>query len=845
MSFGARPGFGFGGGGGGPRFGLGFRPRAPPPQAAPPPQQMPAEIPTGPPVTVFVGNITERAQDAMVRHLLTTCGPVVSWKRVQGATGRLQAFGFCEYANPDAAARAIRTLHDMMIADKKLVVKVDAKTKPVLDEYKRQRRKKMTGKSPTQEELEGSDEGIMDPQMRHEDSMTRDRIRAILMDHSAEMESYVPHEVKRMERRYREGESYQSGPKESLDDVDMEDGKREMIHSEIAKFRETMKQREAEKQREVEKEKKKDHRDKDGKTPAAASGAATEAEDKTERNKSVERVAEKSGGGGAGGDDIIVIEERAGSRKRSRSRSRKTGSSRRSRSRSHSPSDRRRRDRSGSPRESRSRGSRHRSRSRSRERRPPPRDVDYDRDRGGRGRDRDRERDGRTGWKEKEKEEEEREKRKEEKRTAEKEASYQERIRKWEAREEKKAKEYAKQKSKETKKTDEQEKEAKKLKEFLEDYDDGRDDDKYYKGRELDRRLAEREREAAKDGEDRKKEEAELEELKAQIAKEGFDDPAAELQRRIAVEEKMAQMRAAQQAAMGAVAAPPGAPGGAAAPGQNGAPHNVVIMGQMPPVPLANEDNDDEDDDPGHFEDDTAVPMDSHDSPISVQDEDRDDVPQPVAPPPIVPTYIPDIAAIPEPVSPPPSAVPAPQVSLGPQLKITGRKKLEMRDVFNQGEDDGSAASKKKRLPPSSHHSSSKKLHAAGDGAGGGNSEDKRRHIKSLIEKIPTDKAALFEYKVDWDMVDAQLMEKRIRPWVNKKITEYIGEPEPTLTEFICSKVLAGSSPNSVLEDVQMVLDEEAEVFVVKMWRLLIYEIENKRMKETAATAVMSGGGGS
>jgi len=74
-------------------------------------------------------------------------------------------------------------------------------------------------------------------------------------------------------------------------------------------------------------------------------------------------------------------------------------------------------------------------------------------------------------------------------------------------------------------------------------------------------------------------------------------------------------------------------------------------------------------------------------------------------------------------------------------------------------------------------------------------------------------------------------MEKRIRPWVNKKIAEYIGEPEPSLTEFICSKVLAGSEPKAILEDVQMVLDEEAEVFVVKMWRLLIYEIENKKQK--------------
>ena len=115
-------------------------------------------------------------------------------------------------------------------------------------------------------------------------------------------------------------------------------------------------------------------------------------------------------------------------------------------------------------------------------------------------------------------------------------------------------------------------------------------------------------------------------------------------------------------------------------------------------------------------------------------------------------------------------------------------------------------------------------------------SEDKRRHIKSLIDKIPTAKNALFEYKVEWDLVDNTLMEKRIRPWVSKKIAEYIGEPEPTLSDFICTKVLAGSTPKAVLEDVQMVLDDEAEVFVVKLWRLLIYEIENKKLKATMAT---------
>lgn len=48
-------------------------------------------------------------------------------------------------------------------------------------------------------------------------------------------------------------------------------------------------------------------------------------------------------------------------------------------------------------------------------------------------------------------------------------------------------------------------------------------------------------------------------------------------------------------------------------------------------------------------------------------------------------------------------------------------------------------------------------------------------------------------------------MEKRIRPWINKKIVEYIGEEEPTLVEFICSKIMAGSAAQSILDDVSMV----------------------------------------
>lgn len=42
---------------------------------------------------------------------------------------------------------------------------------------------------------------------------------------------------------------------------------------------------------------------------------------------------------------------------------------------------------------------------------------------------------------------------------------------------------------------------------------------------------------------------------------------------------------------------------------------------------------------------------------------------------------------------------------------------------------------------------------------------------------------------------------------------------------------MAGADAASLLGDVSVVLDEEAENFVVKMWRLLIYEVEAKKLQ--------------
>lgn len=135
--------------------------------------------PTGPPVTVFVGNITERAPDILVRQMLHSCGQLIAWKRVQGASGKLQAFGFCEFSNPDSGLRAIRLLHDFQLGDKKLVVKVDAKTKNIMFRFKGDKKRELRGEEAAPPAPEGTEEedtpdvDYMSEEMKQRDDAVR------------------------------------------------------------------------------------------------------------------------------------------------------------------------------------------------------------------------------------------------------------------------------------------------------------------------------------------------------------------------------------------------------------------------------------------------------------------------------------------------------------------------------------------------------------------------------------------------------------------------------------------------------------------------------------------------
>jgi RNA-binding protein 25 len=111
--------------------------------------------------------------------------------------------------------------------------------------------------------------------------------------------------------------------------------------------------------------------------------------------------------------------------------------------------------------------------------------------------------------------------------------------------------------------------------------------------------------------------------------------------------------------------------------------------------------------------------------------------------------------------------------------------------------------------------------------------KEARKSLMDLIEAIPTDRATLFAYAVDWDQFDRAGLRATVQRWVAKKVAELLGEAEPSLVEFITAQVAAHVQPEALLTELLAVLDDEAEAFVIKLWRMVIFELKRESHHHT------------
>jgi len=99
-----------------------------------------------------------------------------------------------------------------------------------------------------------------------------------------------------------------------------------------------------------------------------------------------------------------------------------------------------------------------------------------------------------------------------------------------------------------------------------------------------------------------------------------------------------------------------------------------------------------------------------------------------------------------------------------------------------------------------------------------------KEKLKKLADQIPSDKEGLFAYAIDWSALESQeIITKQLSSWIVKKIIEYLGEEEESLTMFIISKLQSRCSAEELIEELNMVLDADAEQFVMKLWKMLVF----------------------
>merc|ERR1712032_1801745 len=67
--------------------------------------------------------------------------------------------------------------------------------------------------------------------------------------------------------------------------------------------------------------------------------------------------------------------------------------------------------------------------------------------------------------------------------------------------------------------------------------------------------------------------------------------------------------------------------------------------------------------------------------------------------------------------------------------------------------------------------------------------------------------------------------EKKLRPWLERKIDLFMGGPQSDLVEYVLRRVNASSMPDALISDLTRYLDDNAEPLIERMWRMLAFEL--------------------
>ncbi|ANQ09144.1 Uncharacterized protein PCOAH_00035910 [Plasmodium coatneyi] len=100
---------------------------------------------------------------------------------------------------------------------------------------------------------------------------------------------------------------------------------------------------------------------------------------------------------------------------------------------------------------------------------------------------------------------------------------------------------------------------------------------------------------------------------------------------------------------------------------------------------------------------------------------------------------------------------------------------------------------------------------------------------KKILEMVPSSEEDIFSFPIDWKVLNQKgNIIAKLKPWISKKITEYIGSEEKEITgqisNYFVDQVLKERAPKEMLVEAEKFLDADAKKFILNMYRLIIFE---------------------
>jgi hypothetical protein len=128
----------------------------------------------------------------------------------------------------------------------------------------------------------------------------------------------------------------------------------------------------------------------------------------------------------------------------------------------------------------------------------------------------------------------------------------------------------------------------------------------------------------------------------------------------------------------------------------------------------------------------------------------------------------------------------------------TGRRTVAEVEGLLEDEEEPAGTTRRQLIPI--------KFDSAAEAAGLSD-EERAQAARQLAAEIPADKDGLWKWEIKWEFVDEAVISDQIKPFVEKKIVEYLGVQEQMLVDVVEEHVRKHGSPQELVEQLEMVSD--------------------------------------